>query len=138
MKIEKLEGGENWKSTVVGGRRWECVIVDSCSGDPVRVDTLVFSPYSPGRVSISSRKPIDGGPTPSGQDVIRKDRPYFKDANEETPDGGSKVRWPCPLERCSLDVAVTWDTLTAISHKLADAGVLSIELSAIAAILSRK
>ena len=104
---------------------WHCEIVDSCTGSPLRVDTLVISP-STGAVAVLRAAPRATGGAPK----------LFRDASESTPSGETKVRWRCPRGHCSIDLTLNKQTLDRVGKKLRDAGVTSVELAALAVTLS--
>ncbi len=58
-------------------------------------------------------------------------------ARETRPDGGTKNRFTCPA--CRLNVAVSWKTLndSEVARRLRAAGYTHVELSDLAASLSR-
>ncbi len=60
-------------------------------------------------------------------------------AREERPDGGTKNRLRCPMPGCRLDVPVSWETLNSsgLAQRLRAAGSTHLELSVLAATLSR-
>jgi hypothetical protein len=60
-------------------------------------------------------------------------------AREERPDGGTKNRLRCPVPTCRLDMPVSWETLnrSELAQRLRAAGYTRLELSVLAATLSR-
>jgi hypothetical protein len=60
-------------------------------------------------------------------------------AREARPDGGTKNRLRCPVRTCRLDVPVSWETLnrSGLAQQLRAAGHTHVELSMLAATLSR-
>ncbi|SET33086.1 hypothetical protein [Geodermatophilus poikilotrophus] len=89
-----------------------------------------FAPESGGRLTAEDVEALTlhaGATVGPGRGAMREMR----------PDGGTKNRFRCPA--CHLDVAVSWETLNGreVARKLRAAGFTHVELSYLAASLSR-
>lgn len=107
----------------------ELRLVDSCTGTTVEVDSIGCSVENGVQVGALSF-------------VARRHRRGLRSAAELRPDGTYKYRWTCPADVCTVDVTLSTETLNRVlvavdAAGLADThGVASLELSALAAMLS--